>query len=71
MQKTRLKSGNCHGIGVPWIDVAVEVAVEVASLLVVVVVLTGRVMNGKERAHVRASKNPVADPCARPRKPAC
>ena len=54
MEKTRLNSGNHHGIGVHRIDVAAEVGVEVVGLLTVVVVLTGHVMNGKER--VQTSK---------------
>ena len=67
MQKTRLKSEARHGIGEHLIDAAIEVGVETVGLLPVVVVLTDVVMNGKEQAHVRASKNAVADPCARPR----
>ena len=49
MQKTRLDSDACQGIGDHWIDMAAEVKVEPVHPLAVVVVLTGRVMNGKER----------------------
>ena len=54
MQKTRLNLDTRHGIGNHLIDVAAEVCVEAVALLVVVVVLTGRVLNGKrERADVQ------------------
>ena len=33
MQKTRLKSDYCHGIGVPRIDVAAEVALKASASL--------------------------------------
>ena len=47
MQKTRLNSDTRHGIGNHLIDVAAEVGDEVVSVLVVFVVPTGRVLNGK------------------------
>ena len=47
MQKTRLNSDTRHGIGNHLIDVAAEVGDEVVSVLVVVVVPTGCVLNGK------------------------
>ena len=52
-QKTRLKSDACQEIGNPWVDVAAEVDFEAVCHLGVVVVLTGRVLNGKERADVQ------------------
>ena len=55
MQKTRLNSDTRHGIGNHLIDVAAEVGDEVVSVLVVFVVPTGRVLNGKE--HPLRSKN--------------
>ena len=45
MPKTRLKLDVCHGIGEHLIDAAAEVGVETVALLVVVIVLTGRVLN--------------------------
>ena len=47
MPKTRLKLDVCHGIGEHLIDAAAEVSVETVALLVVVIVLTSRVLNGK------------------------
>ena len=47
MQKTRLNLDTRHRIGNHLIDVAAEVYVEAVALLVVVVVLTGRVLNGR------------------------
>ena len=58
MQKTRLNSNGCHGIGAHGVDVAAEVGVEAVHLLAVVVVLTGRVMNGKEsQRHPKSRAN--------------
>ena len=47
MQKTRLNLDTRHRIGNHLIDVAAEVYVEAVAHLVVVVVLTGRVLNEK------------------------
>ena len=47
MQKTRLNLDKRHGIGNLLIDVAAEVGVAVVGVLVVVVVLSGHVLNGK------------------------
>ena len=47
MQKTRLKSDACHGIGDHLIDPVAEVGVGIVGLLAVVVVLSGLVLNGK------------------------
>ena len=47
MQKTRLNSDACQGIGIHLIDVGAEVCVEAGALFVVVFVLSGRVLNGK------------------------
>ena len=55
MQKTRLNLDTCHRIGDHLIDVAAEVGVEVVGVLVVVLVLTGRVLNGK-RAPTQVKK---------------
>ena len=46
-KKTRLNSDTRHGIGKHLIDVAAEVGVEAVALLVVIVVLTGCVLNEK------------------------
>ena len=68
MQKTRLKSDYCHGIGKHLIDAAAEVGVETVGLLVVVVVLTGRVMNVKERARTLCKHTQVRKEHARAQK---
>ena len=62
MQKTRLKSEACHGIGEHLIDAAAEVGVETVGLLAVVVALSDVVMNGKERARTFQTSNSLADP---------
>ena len=65
MQKTRLNSDACQGIGDHLIDVAAEVCVDALALLVVVAVLTGRVLNGKraptqvKKQHARALRKPA------------
>ena len=55
MQKTRLKSEDCHRIGKHLIDAAAEVGFETLGLHAVVVVLTDVVLNEKERAHRRTN----------------
>ena len=63
MQKTRLNSDACQGIGDHLIDVAAEVGVEAVALLAVVAVLTGRVMNVenplRSEASARACRKPA------------
>ena len=54
MQKTRLNLDTRHRIGNHLINVAAEVGVAVVGVLVVVVVLSGRVMNRLKSA--RTSK---------------
>ena len=64
MQKTRLNLDTRHRIGNHLIDVAAEVGVDVVALHVVVVVLSGRVLNGK-RAPTQVKKTACGRPKSR------